>query len=392
MALLPDWFDEVKEPALTRLARFETFPFDQPSDTKGYLTCHHNDYLRLSSHPEVISAMNEANEKTGSGARSAIMFSGEYNYHNDFRAKVAEVAQLPSAECVLLTTSGWNVNVGVMETLAKPGMPVYIDINAHAYLWDGARLSPGKLIPVRHNRPDLMQKYIRRYGQGIIVIDAYYSTHGSVAPLKDYVELAEATNCLLVLDESHSFGMIGNNGGGLAVDRGVADRIPIRTVSLAKALGGNGGLVMGDENTIYWLMYRMRSIIFSSIPSPASSAGNLAALNISLREPDRAIRTQKNAAYLRKLLNENGVDTGPSACQIVSLFFQGEEPAATLFGELKKKSILFSVFVAPAVPRDCSLARFSIYTHLTKKDIEYIAETTINILTDKGLKSEFSKK
>ena len=392
MTLLPDWFDEVKEPALTRLARFNTFPFDQPSDTEGYLTCHHNDYLRLSSHPEVVSAMNKANNKTGSGARSAIMFSGDYDYHNNFRAKVAEVAQLSGAECVLLTTSGWNVNVGVMETLAKPGMPVYIDVNAHASLWDGVRLSAGKLIPVRHNRPDLMQKYIRRYGEGIIVIDAYYSTHGSVAPLEDYVELAEKTNCLLVVDEAHSFGIIGDNGGGLAVDRRVADRIPLRTVSLAKALGGNGGLVIGDKETIYWLMYRMRSIIFSSIPSPACSAGNLAALNILIREPERALRTQENAAYLRKLFNENGVDTGPSACQIVSLFFQGEEPAATLFGELKKKGILFSVFVAPAVPKECSLARFSIYTHLTKRDIEYIAETTIKVLNDKGLKSEFPKK
>lgn len=392
MALLPDWFDEVKEPALTRLARFKTFPFDQPSDTEGYLTCHHNDYLRLSSHPEVVAAMNEASEKTGSGARSAIMFSGDYEYHNMFRAKVAEVAQLPDAECVLLTTSGWNANVGVMETLAQPGMPVYLDINAHASLWDGARLSPGKLIPVRHNRPDLMQKYVRRYGSGIIVIDAYYSTHGSVAPLESYVELAENTNCLLVLDEAHSFGMTGKKGGGLTIQCGVADRVPIRTVSLAKALGGNGGLVMGDEETIYWLTYRMRSIIFSSIPSPASSAGNLAALNILIREPERATRTQKNAAYLRKLFNENGIDTGPSACQIVSLFFQGEGPAATLFGELKKKGILFSVFVAPAVPQNCSLARFSIYTHLTRTDIEYIADTTIKILNDKGLKSEFPKK
>ena len=389
MALLPDWFDDVKKPALTRLARFKTFPFSQPSDTGGYLTCHHNDYLRLSSHPEVVSAMNAANEKTGSGARSAIMFSGDYEYHTMFRRKVADVAQLSGAECILLTTSGWNANVGVMETLAQPGMPVYLDINAHASLWDGARLSPGRLIPVRHNRPDLMLKYVQRYGPGIIVIDAYYSTHGSVAPLENYIDLAENTNCLLVLDEAHSFGMTGEKGGGLAIERGVADRIPIRTVSLAKALGGNGGLVMADEETIYWLTYRMRSIIFSSIPSPASSAGNLAALNIMIREPDRAARTQENAAYLRKLFNENGIDTGPSACQIVSLFFRGEEPAATLFGELKKKGILFSVFVAPAVPRNCSLARFSIYTHLTQSDIEYIAETTIKILNDKGLKSEF---
>jgi CAI-1 autoinducer synthase len=392
MAFIPDWFDEVKEPALTRLRRFETFPFDQPADTEGYLTCHHNDYLRLSAHPEVVSAMNEANEKTGSGARSAIMFSGDYDYHNKFRAKIAEIAQLANGECVLPTTSGWNANVGVMETLAKPGMPVYLDIYAHASLWDGARLSPGKLIPVRHNRPELMRKYIRRYGAGIIVIDAFYSTHGSVAPLEQYVELAEDTNSLLVVDEAHSFGMIGENGGGLALERGVADRIPIRTISLSKALGGNGGLVLTDQETVYWLTYRMRSIIFSSIPSPASSAGNLAALNIMLLEPERAERTQENAAYLRKIFNENGVDTGPSACQIVSLFFQGEEPAATLFGELKKKGILFSVFVAPAVQKNCSLARFSIYTHLTKADIEFIAESTIQVLHDKGLRSEFPKK
>lgn len=388
---LPEWFETRKKPWLERLGKLTPFPFDQPADSKDFLACHHNDYLRLSSHPEVVAARNEATQRTGSGAMASVAYGGDHGYHSEFRRLIAESARARDADSVVLTTCGWTANVGLLEAVADPDVPVYIDINAHASLWDGARMANARLVPIKHNDPASIKRFVKVFGPGVIVIDSFYSTHGSVAPLEGYVEVAEETGCLLILDEAHSFGLIGEDGGGLAVERGVAEHIPLRTVSIAKGLGGHGGFIIADAETAKFLTFRLRSVIFSSSPTPSTSAGNAKALEILRREPERARTMHERAEQLRRILNENGVDTGPSRCQIVSLMFKGEDSVCTLYGKLKERGILFSVFLAPAVPENTGLARFSIYHGLREKDIDYIAENILDVLRSIGAQSEFPK-
>jgi len=390
---IPDWFSAKFPLDEEKLKSWSTFPFDQPQDAdeKGFLSCHQNDYLRLSAHPKVVEAKNEATSASGSGAMASIVYGGAHGYHTAFRQRVAEVTGVEKADGVLLTTCGWTANVGLVEAITEPDMPIYLDISAHASLWDGARLSPGRLVPIRHNRPEKMRTFLETYGKGIMIIDAYYSTTGAVSPLEEYVELAEEFNCMLILDEAHSFGMTGKNGGGYAVEKGLQDRVHVRTVSLAKALGGNGGLIIANEKISQWLMWRLRPVIFSSSPPPANSAGNLAALNVLIDEPQRAKQCHEMAAYLRELFAKENVDTGPSTCQIVSLNFKSEHAAIDLYGELKKRKILFSVFLAPAVPPNSSLARFSMYANLTKEDVEMVARETIDAMKMLGIESRFPK-
>lgn len=388
--IIPAWFEKTKKPLVERFDSYTPQPFDQPADTTGYISCHQNDYLRLSKHPEVIEERIKASREVGYGAMASVVYGGEHEYHIKFKKAIAKSCGAENENCILLTSSGWSANVGLMESIAKPEMPVYLDVNAHASLWDGARFSGGKLIPIKHNNPEAMRKMVKVFGPGIIVIDAYYSTHGAVSNVKSYVDIAEEYDCLLVLDEAHSFGMIGENGGGCAVNEGVANRVHFRTVSVAKALGGNGGFIVTDPHTAKFLMFRTRSIIFSTNPPPPSSAGNWKALEIIMREPQRAAHTQKMAAYFRKLLNEEGVDTGPGACQIVSLMFNKEEYAVKLYGKLKEMGILFSVFLYPAVPQNTSLARFSIYYELTEKDVEIMAEKTLKCLRDMNISTHYT--
>lgn len=385
----PDWFQKHTEPLFNRIASLNPFPFDQPADYTGFFRCHLNDYLRLSDHPEVIAAANAALSATGSGALASAAFLGDHGYHHAFKSLIAKAACAQGPESVVLTTCGWTANVGLIEAIASPDIPVYIDINAHASLWDGARLAGARMIPLRHNDPKSIRLYAKRFGPGVIVIDAFYSTHGSVCPLEEYVQAAKETNCLLVLDEAHSFGLVGQNGGGLAVERGLASEVPLRTVSIAKGLGGHGGFIVADPQTATYLTMRMRPVIFSSSPLPSTSAGSARALEIIMREPERMRVVQKRAAQLRSLLNDRGVDTGPSACQIVSLHFDTEDAACKLYGELRNRKILFSVFLAPAVPKDTGLARFSIYYGLSENDINHIAENIIDAMHKLNIRSQF---
>lgn len=378
----PAWFESYKEEYLRRWRAYEPFPFDQPADTHNYLSLHQNDYLRLSNHPEVIKAKNEANESTGSGPMASIIYGGDTGQHQKFRNTLKECL---NAGDVMLTTAGWTANVGIVESVAQADMPIYLDYQAHASLWDGARLSGGKIIPVKHNDADHMEARIKRFGPGVACIDAFYSTDGSVPDLEKYVRICEENDCLLILDEAHSFGMIGPNGGGLAVHLGLEHRIPLRTVSMSKALGGNGGFIAASEEIVWFLKHRARSVIFSSSPSPAGSAGANAAVKIAIREPERAETCLQMAALLRKYLLERGIDPGLSSSQIISLYFDRDPLAAKFYGLMRKQGILVSVFTAPAVPRDTSLARFSIHCEVTAEDMLRVANAAADAIAKMGV-------
>jgi CAI-1 autoinducer synthase len=392
MKKLPEWTSPMVQMVCARKDVLNPFPYDFFDDSNIKIACNQNDYLQLSEHPEVIAAKNKATNETGSGVLASLFAYNGHGHHKMFNQKIAESAKCSSADCVLMTTSGWAANIGLMEAIVGPNVPVYIDALAHASLFDGIRLSPGKMIPFRHNNPKVAEKFIEMYGPGVIVVDAFYSTYGSVAPLKEFVDLAEKYDCILVVDEAHSFAVVGEKGGGLAVEQNLADKVHIRTVSLAKGVGGAGGVILADEETTYYLAHRLRPVIFSSYPSPSTSAGNLKSLEIIQREPERARNVMQRAVQLRKLLNENNIDTGPSQCQIVSLLLNTETDVCRLWGALRDEGILFCVFLYPAVAKDKGLARFSMHTNLTKKDIEFVAEKTIKSMHNLGIESHFPPK
>lgn len=378
----PDWFETYMDGYLKRFRAYDPFPFDQPPDTENYLSLHQNDYLRLSNHPEVVEAKNIANARSGGGPMASITYGGDTGEHARFRDTLKECMNTGD---VMLTTAGWTANVGLVESVAQADTPVYLDYQAHASLWDGARLAGAKVIPIRHNTPTHLEQRIKRYGPGVVCIDAYYSTDGSIPDLSRYVEICEQYNCMFVLDEAHSFGMTGPRGGGLAVEQGLEKRIPIRTVSMSKALGGHGGFIAASEEFVWFLKHRARSVIFSSSPSPAGSAGANAAMKVSLREPHRARQCLEMGALLRKLLIERGIDPGLSNSQIISLYFDQDPLAAKFYGLMRKKGILVSVFTAPAVPRDTSLARFSIHCDVTEADMIRTADAAAESIAKMGV-------
>lgn len=385
---IPNWFNNHMKEYVVRWKAYDPFPFDQPDDTSSFIVLHENDYLRLSSHPEVIAAKHKADMGSGGALIASAIYAGNSGEHGDFRRLIRECMR---SEDVLLTTSGWTANVGLLESLAGPETPVYMDMKAHASLWDGARLGRGNIVPCRHNDVASMEKRIKRYGKGVICIDSYYSIDGSIADLQGYVEIAERNDCLLVVDEAHSFGMVGPEGGGMAVQMGLQDRIPFRTVSLSKAIGGNGGFIAGRKDAIWYLKHRARAVIFSTNPSPGTSAGNMAALKILMHEPHRAKHCLEMGALLRRKFRELDIHPEDSGCQIVSLKFNTDPLAASFYGAMRDRGILLSVFTEPAVPKDTSLARFSIHCNISPEDIEKVAKEAAECARILGVRFRGSK-
>ena len=378
----PEWVTAHMEEYLPRVRAYDPFPYDQPGDTSGYITLHENDYLRLSKHPEVLKARHEADIRAGGALMASMVFGGDAGEHAAFTAAIADSMKTESA---VLTTAGWTANVGILEALVPKDTPVYLDFAVHGSLWDGSRLSQGKPVAIRHNDPEKLKSRIEKFGPGIVCLDGIYSGDGSIPDLKRYVEICEQYNCLLILDEAHSFGMVGERGGGLAVKLGLEDRIPLKTVSMSKALGQNGGFIAGPKELIWYLTYRMRSIIFSSSPAPGNSAAGAAGIRILQREPERAQRCLEMGEYFRKLLLDRNISPGESQSQIVSLMFKSDPVGAKFYGLMRKRGILVSIFTVPAVPKDTSLARFSIHCQITRSDMEKVANATAESLRELGV-------
>jgi CAI-1 autoinducer synthase len=377
----PAWLHHRLDEQAAIIRTLDPFPFAQPADTTGFHSLHQNDYLRLSNHPDVIQARTEAASRTRVDSFSSFVFGGAASEHETFATLLR--TSLQACE-VIATTAGWTANVGLIEAVAAPDMPIYVDAEAHASLLDGVRLSLGRRLLFRHNDVQHLEERIAIHGPGIVIIDALYSTDGTLADLPRFVGVCEKHDCILILDEAHSFGMFGEAGGGLAVAHGLAHRVHFRTLSLSKALGGHGGAIACGSQIAPVLWARLRPVIFSSATSAILAAAHAKALELTMTDRSRAEHCQAVAALLRSRLNAAGIDTLGSASQIISIKLQGGD-AAKLYGALRERGVLTSVFIYPAVQMGVSLVRLSVHAEITESDVDYISTAIIESLDALGL-------
>lgn len=366
-----------------RVDTFDPYPFELPDHHADLIALHLNDYLRLSARPEVIAAKVETLKVSGNGNMASVIYGGACGESNTLRKRISEVMGGGDA---FLTVAGYTANLGIIESIVEPGMPVYLDERAHASMWDGAKFSAGRPIGFAHNDPGALAEEMATHGPGLVCIDTVYSVHGDIAPLREILEIAEANDSLLLADEAHAFGMFGPAGGGLAVAERVADRVHFRTGSFSKALGGHGGFVVAPKDVIWFLTHRSRSSVFSSAVTPDVSAGHLAALELALAERSRAEHTLAMASLLREELVRRKIDPRPSASQIVPIVFARETDACKFYGAMRDRGVLVSIFVAPGVDEGTGVARLSCHADLTPAVVARVAEATRQSLDAIGIK------
>lgn len=382
--MIPGWLEKDVDRVDEILAESKPYPFQHPGNLDEYICLHQNDYLRLSEREEVRATKSEVIQRKGNSFLASTIFAGgeDGDEHLAFRALLSGAMQ---AEDVLLFSSGWTANVGLIEAIARPGTPIYLDQKVHASCWDGAKLSAGRPIMLRHNDPDFLAARIRRDGPGIVCIDSFYSTTGAVCDLAAYVEICEKTGSVLVLDEAHSLGMVGPGAGGLAVELGLAERVHFRTSSFSKALGGHGGCVATTRHLAWFLTHRAHSVIFSSAVLPCDSAAHRQSLAIARAEPWLGQHCMDMGALMRSELASRGVDTGASACQIVSVQFPNCPLTCRAYGMLRERGVLSAVFMPPATPEGTGLLRFSLHANLTSEDVVRASIAVAEVVDALGL-------
>jgi CAI-1 autoinducer synthase len=317
-----------------------------------------NDYLALGADPRIVAAQVAAL----TADKDQVFMSGVYTqFLDDQRRLEARFADLMGSEDAALCQSGFAANDGLIQAVADARTPVYLDLFAHASLWQGAHSAGAPAHGFRHNDVDHLAGLIARHGAGVIAVDSVYSTLGDICPLPDLVRLADETGSLLVVDESHALGVVGRRGEGLVAALGLQDRVPLRVAALSKAFVGRGGVIAGPARFVEYFRYESRPAIFSSAVLPSEVARFAATLDIVETEGWRRQRAAASARALRRRLGALGYDVSVSRTPIIPLVAGPEARTRTVRDALEREGVIGAVFCAPATPRNRSLLRLCIH-------------------------------
>jgi len=329
-----------------------------------------NDYLGLANHPEIIAAACSALDEEGWGAGASPLVTGRSRLHVELER---QLAAFEGTEAALLFPSGYAANVGAITSLVGRGDAVYSDELNHASIIDGCRLSGAAICVYRHCDVDRLQDLLNSgasYRRRLIVTDSLFSMGGDYAPLAELAQLATECHAILMVDEAHATGVLGNWGRGVCELAGVEENVHVRVGTLSKALGSMGGFVTGSQRLIDWLTNSARPYIFSTAAPAAGAAAGLKALEIVRREPERRTELLAMADQLRGQLVERGLCRPASLSQIIPIGLGDPGRAMNAAAELRQRGFFVPAIRPPSVPDGQSLLRISLTCLHTDEQIE----------------------
>lgn len=341
-------------------------------------------YLGLSYRAEVIGAARDALDRYGLGAAGSPILSGTMEVHQELEA---EIARFKGTEAALLFPSGYATNVGMISGLMRAGDVIIMDQNAHASCVDGAILSKAETRFFRHNQADDLERKLKKAAgrKVLVVVEGVYSMDGDVCPLPDIVAVTRRYGARLMIDEAHSAFIYGPGGRGVVEAFGLKDEIDVHVGTFSKALGGMGGYVACSRELRRYLEAFSRSRFFSCALSPVVAAGVLEALRIVQREPELRARLWQNVAYMRRLLDAQGVDVGDSTSQIIPVMVRDDRAIMRVARHMQEAGLYLQPVRYPAVTRHRSRFRISISAAHDSALLDRAASTLGSVLRAEGV-------
>ena len=339
-----------------------------------------NNYLGLSSHPKVIKAAKKYIDKRGYGLSSVRFICGTQDIHKELENKISEFL---GTEDTILYIACFDANGGVFEPLFGEQDAIISDALNHASIIDGVRLCKSQRLRYNHNDMEDLEKQLQETAalrSRIIVTDGSFSMDGTIAKLDIICDLADKYDAIVMIDESHSSGVLGKNGRGTHEYRNVMGRIDIITGTLGKALGGaSGGFTSGKKEIIEMLRQRSRPYLFSNSVAPAIVGASIAVFNMLSETTKLRDKLEKNTKYFRKKMTAAGFDIKPGDHPIVPIMLYDAVLAQTFAAKLLEEGIYVIGFFFPVVAKGQARIRVQISAAHKKKQLDKAIEAFTKI-------------
>lgn len=328
-----------------------------------------NDYLGLSRHPAVTQAAAAAAAEWGAGSTGSRLVTGSTTLHAEFEAELAEFCGVQAA---LVFSSGYVANLAAVTALTAPGALIVSDADNHASLIDGCRLARARTAVVPHRDLDAVRKELAESrGAAVVLTESVFSVDGEAAPLAELAAICRRAGAGLLVDDAHGLGVLGPGGVGGPAAAGLtgADDLVV-TVTLSKALGSQGGAVLGPARVIRHLIENARGFIFDTGLAPASVGAALAALRLLRGAPERAARARDTASVMAGCLEQAGLGVSTPDAAVVSVRAPSAESAVRWAAQCRDTGVVVGCFRPPSVSDGVSRLRLTARANLSDAEID----------------------
>ncbi|KAF0120445.1 MAG: 8-amino-7-oxononanoate synthase [bacterium] len=347
-------------------------------DGKEVILLSSNNYLGLASHPKLKEAAASALTEYGTGACASRLISGNMEIHEELERKTAKFKGCQSA---IVFPTGYMANIGVITSLAMEGDLILSDELNHASIIDGCRLSGAKIKVYPHKNIEKLKEILSQgnassskgsYKRTLIVTDGVFSMDGDITPLPEILGIAMKEDALVIVDDAHATGVLGENGKGTAEYFGLTDEKLIHMGTFSKALGSMGGYIAGSKVIIEYLKNNARPFIYSTALPPSVCASSIAAIDIIENEPLTRKRLWENITRFRKGLTNLGYNTMESQTQIIPILIGDASLTMEFARAIFQKGVYAPGIRPPTVPEGKSRIRTSLMASHTDEQIDKV--------------------
>lgn len=331
-------------------------------------------YMGMTFDPDVIAAGKAAMEDFGAGTTGSRVLNGTFRDHRDVEAALREFYAMDHA---MVFSTGYQANLGIISTLAGKGDYIILDIDSHASIYDGCAMGRAEVVPFKHNDVEALEKRLKRIPEGagkLVVLEGVYSMMGDVAPLKEMVRISKAHGAMVLVDEAHSMGFIGEHGRGVAEDQGVIDDVDFIIGTFSKSVGTVGGFCVSNHPKFEVLRLVCRPYVFTAALPPSVMASSATSIRKLMHGGNKRAHLWENSrtlhAGLRALGFQLGTETPQSA--IIAVIMPDLEKGAMMWEALLKEGLYVNLARPPATPAGMTLLRCSLCAEHSAEQVQTI--------------------
>jgi 7-keto-8-aminopelargonate synthetase-like enzyme len=333
-------------------------------------------YMGMTFDPDVIDAGKQALDSFGAGTTGSRVLNGTFQGHKECEDALKEFYNMKHA---MVFSTGYQANLGIISTIAGKGDYIIIDIDSHASIYDGCKMGDAEIVAFRHNDVEALEKRLKRLPADagkLVVLEGVYSMLGDVAPLKEMIRVSKEAGAMILVDEAHSMGFIGENGRGVAEEQGVIDDVDFIIGTFSKSVGTVGGFCVSNHPKFEIMRLVCRPYVFTASLPPAVIACSAMSIRKLMHSGNKRAHLWENSKILHKGLRDLGFELGTPEAQsaIIAVIMPDLERGAMMWQALLENGLYVNLARPPATPAGMTLLRCSLCAEHTSEQVSDILD------------------